>query len=96
LPIFAREERHAWHLFVVRCIHRDALQSHLQWHGIQTQVHYAIPPHRQPAYPALHCCHLPLTDRLHDEVLSLPLSPALGEEAIECVIAACNMFEPPT
>jgi dTDP-4-amino-4,6-dideoxygalactose transaminase len=95
LPNLAREDRHAWHLFVVRCAYRDALQDHLREHGIHTQVHYPIPPHRQPAYPALHHCHLPLTDQLHDEVLSLPLSPALGIEAIDHVIAACNAFEAP-
>ncbi len=49
LPEVVREEQHAWHLFVVRCARRDALQRHLQAHGIQTQVHYPLPAHRQPA-----------------------------------------------
>lgn len=95
LPVVAREEQHVWHLFVVRCAHRDALQRHLQAHGIQTQVHYPVPPHRQPAYAALRDSHLPLTERLHDEVLSLPMGPTLSEDAADRVIEACQTFECP-
>jgi dTDP-4-amino-4,6-dideoxygalactose transaminase len=95
LPDVAREEQHAWHLFVVRCPRRDALQQHLLAHGIHSQVHYPVPPHRQPAYPALHDLRLPLTERLHDEVLSLPMGPTLGTDAVERVIAACNAFACP-
>ncbi|HEY0197596.1 MAG TPA: DegT/DnrJ/EryC1/StrS family aminotransferase [Rhodanobacter sp.] len=95
LPDVAKEERHAWHLFVVRCTRRDALQQHLQAHGIQTQVHYPVPPHRQPAYPSLRDVHLPLTEQLHDEVLSLPMGPTLRDDAVDRVIAACNAFEVP-
>ncbi|WP_143154291.1 DegT/DnrJ/EryC1/StrS family aminotransferase [Rhodanobacter sp. OK091] len=95
LPVVAREEQHVWHLFVVRCAHRDALQRHLQAHGIQTQVHYPVPPHRQPAYAALRDSHLPLTERLHDEVLSLPMGPTQSEDAADRVIEACQAFECP-
>lgn len=95
LPQAAHEERHAWHLFVVRCPRRDALQRHLLAHGIHSQVHYPVPPHRQPAYPDLHDRRLPLTERLHEEVLSLPMSPMLGEGAVERVIEACRAFECP-
>ena len=93
LPDVAREEQHVWHLFVVRCSRRDALQQHLQAHGIQSQVHYPVPPHRQPAYVALHDAHLPLTERLHDEVLSLPMGPTLCDASVEQVIEACQAFE---
>jgi Predicted pyridoxal phosphate-dependent enzyme apparently involved in regulation of cell wall biogenesis len=96
LPAVAREEQHVWHLFVVRCACRDALQRHLLAHGIQTQVHYPVPPHRQPAYVALRNAHLPLTERLHDEVLSLPMGPTLSEDAVDRVIEACQSFECPT
>lgn len=95
LPVVAREEQHAWHLFVVRCVHRAALQQHLLAHGIRSQVHYPLPPHRQPAYPTLHGLRLPLTERLHEEVLSLPMGPTLGEDAVQRVIAACQAFECP-
>ena len=95
LPEVAHEEQHAWHLFVVRCHRRDALQRHLQAKGVQSQVHYPVPPHRQPAYAELREAWLPLTERLHEEVLSLPLGPSLGEDAVARVIAACNAFECP-
>ncbi|WP_333676286.1 DegT/DnrJ/EryC1/StrS family aminotransferase [Dyella sp.] len=93
LPIVQSEEQHVWHLFVVRCAQRDALQRHLQAHGIHSQVHYPIPPHRQSAYPALRDLPLPLTDRLHQEVLSLPIGPTLRDEDADRVIAACQSFE---
>jgi len=92
LPAVAREESHAWHLFVVRCPHRDALQRHLASRGIHAQVHYPVPPHRQPAYPELHGAQLPLTERLHREVLSLPLDAALDAAAATRVIEACRSF----
>ncbi|MBB6186034.1 DegT/DnrJ/EryC1/StrS family aminotransferase [Rhodanobacter sp. MP7CTX1] len=95
LPDLAREEQHVWHLFVVRCTRRDALQQHLQAHGIQSQVHYPVPPHRQPAYASLRDAHLPLTEQLHDEVLSLPMGPTLYDAAVERVIEVCQAFECP-
>jgi len=91
-PNVLHEERHVWHLFVVRCARRDALQQHLQRQGIQSQVHYPLPAHRQPAYADLHGIRLPLTERLHDEVLSLPIGPTLREDAVERVVEACQTF----
>ncbi|MET0617250.1 MAG: DegT/DnrJ/EryC1/StrS family aminotransferase [Luteibacter sp.] len=92
LPAVADEAAHAWHLFVLRCARRDALQRHLAGRGIQTLVHYPVPAHRQPAYPALAGIHLPLTERLHDEVLSLPLDPGMDDASVERVIDACRTF----
>lgn len=92
LPRVDNAESHAWHLFVVRCRQRDALQRHLQAHGVRSQVHYPVPPHRQAAYPSLHALQLPITEQLHDEVLSLPMGPTMHDAAIERVIAACNAF----
>ncbi|TAM61549.1 MAG: DegT/DnrJ/EryC1/StrS family aminotransferase [Rhodanobacter sp.] len=92
LPAVAAEERHAWHLFVVRCPCRDALQRHLLARGIHSQVHYPVPPHRQPAYASLRNAKLPLTERLHDEVLSLPIGPTLRDEDADRVIEACQTF----
>ena len=96
LPHVAHEEQHVWHLFVVRCSHRNALQQHLRAHGIQTQVHYPVPPHRQPAYAAMQNVRLPLTEQLHNEVLSLPMGPTLSDDAADQIIAACQSFECPT
>jgi dTDP-4-amino-4,6-dideoxygalactose transaminase len=92
LPSTPREEQHVWHLFVLRCEQRDALQQHLLAHGIHSQVHYPVPPHRQPAYPGLHGLELPLTEQLHEEVLSLPIGPTLDDDAVDCVIDACCKF----
>jgi dTDP-4-amino-4,6-dideoxygalactose transaminase len=96
LPFATREEAHAWHLFVLRCRQRDALQRHLLACGIQTQVHYPLPPHLQPAYAGLLDARLPLTERLHREVLSLPIGPTLADADVARVIAAVNAFRSPT
>jgi dTDP-4-amino-4,6-dideoxygalactose transaminase len=96
LPALASEERHAWHLFVVRSARRDALQAHLLAEGVHAQVHYPEAPHRQPAYAGALPVSLPLTECLHDEVLSLPIGPTLGDEAVEHVIRACMSFRPST
>ena len=95
LPVAPREERHAWHLFVVRCGARDALQRHLQAHGVQSQVHYPVPPHLQPAYEGLAQASLPVTELLQREVLSLPIGPTLREADIDRVIRACQSFPCP-
>jgi len=93
LPATGGDGAHVWHLFVVRCAARDALQNHLRAHGVHTLVHYPLPPHRQGAFPELSGATLPITERLHREVLSLPIGPSLSDEAVEHVVAACNAFE---
>ncbi|MGH8599023.1 MAG: DegT/DnrJ/EryC1/StrS family aminotransferase [Burkholderiales bacterium] len=95
VPTATEEERHTWHIFALRCAHRDALQRHLASHGIQSQVHYPVAPHRQPAYSTLRNLSLPITERLHDEVLSLPIGPTLGKHDVKRVIQACTAFECP-
>jgi dTDP-4-amino-4,6-dideoxygalactose transaminase len=95
LPSCRSDESHAWHLFVVRSPHRDALQAHLSAEGVHSQIHYPVPPHRQPAYAGAADVSLPLTDRLHDEVLSLPMGPTLDDEAVRRIIAACMSFRAP-
>jgi dTDP-4-amino-4,6-dideoxygalactose transaminase len=95
LPTVAAEERHVWHLFVVRSPWRDALQRHLQSQGIQTQVHYPVAPHLQPAYGGLAKAALPIAEDLQRQVLSLPMGPALEPAAVQRVIAACQSFAAP-
>ncbi|WP_017173049.1 DegT/DnrJ/EryC1/StrS family aminotransferase, partial [Xanthomonas phaseoli] len=92
LPAPVAEQQHVWHLFVVRSPQRDALQAHLLRQGIHTQIHYPVPPHRQPAYASLGEACLPLSEQLHREVLSLPMGPALDDAAVAQVIAACQSF----
>ncbi|MNZ09503.1 dTDP-3-amino-3,6-dideoxy-alpha-D-galactopyranose transaminase [compost metagenome] len=83
---------HVWHLFVVRCENRAALQQHLADKGIQTLIHYPIPPHQQQAYPQYANMQLPLTEQIHQQVLSIPLDPTISDEAVKQVIAAMNEF----
>ncbi|WP_370557059.1 DegT/DnrJ/EryC1/StrS family aminotransferase [Edwardsiella tarda] len=92
LPETIDELSHAWHLFVIRCSQRDSLQKYLSECEIQTLIHYPIPPHKQKAYFSLYGKPLPLTEKIHNEVLSLPLSPQMSDEDVNLVIAAVNGF----
>jgi len=83
---------HVYHLFVVRSRFRDELGEFLTDKGVQTLIHYPIPPHKQEAYSELHDLCLPITELIHQEVISLPISPVMGESDIDVVIASCNNF----
>lgn len=84
--------QHVWHLFVIRTVKRNELQKYLVERGIQTLIHYPVPPHKQQAYTELNHLSLPVTESIHEQVLSLPISPILQDDDIEKVIAACNAF----
>jgi dTDP-4-amino-4,6-dideoxygalactose transaminase len=85
-------DSHVWHLFVIRHTLRDQLQKHLTQNNIQTLIHYPIPPHKQLAYKEWNELSFPLTERIHKEVLSLPISPVITDEEIEKVITVLNKF----
>ncbi|MCL1479082.1 DegT/DnrJ/EryC1/StrS family aminotransferase [Marinobacter sp. M3C] len=89
LPAVANRENHVWHLFVVRSPQRDALQKHLAEQGVQTLIHYPIPPHQQKAYECWHTEHYPVTENIHQTVLSLPMGPQIDlvdqKAVIECL-----------
>lgn len=85
-------EAHVWHLFVVKTPFRDALQKHLNESAIQTLIHYPIPPHKQEAYREWNSRSYPLTEALHEQVLSLPMSPVMSLDQAGLVVAACNSF----
>lgn len=74
-----------WHLYVVRTKERDTLQNHLSSNLIQTLVHYPIPSHHQPAYLEYQDLSYPIAEKIHNEVLSLPISPTMREEDVETV-----------
>lgn len=76
----------AWHLFVVRHAHRDALQEKLNKKGIQTLIHYPLPPHKQAAYAEMNHLSFPISEKIHQEVLSLPIGPHLSHEEAQQVI----------
>jgi dTDP-4-amino-4,6-dideoxygalactose transaminase len=94
LPAVAlEEESHVWHLFVIRTPGRDGLARHLTHFGIQTQIHYPVPPHLQPCYAGqLGHGPLPLTERLHTSVLSLPISPIMTEPQVAAVVDGVNSW----
>lgn len=83
---------HVWHLFVVRTSEREKLQSFLSERGIQTLIHYPVPPHKQQAYSEWNEWVFPLTEKIHQEVLSLPISPVMTDEEVSQVINAVNDF----
>lgn len=79
-----------WHLFVIRHPRRDALQQHLTEQGIQTIIHYPIPPHLSGAYASFHAAPLPIAARLANEVLSLPIGPHMADSDVSSVVAALS------
>ena len=94
LPQTEDEHSHVWHLFILRSEHRAKLQEHLTNSGVQTLIHYPIPPHRQPAYKELSVLQLPLTQQIHDEVISIPISPTMTIAEANRVCEIVNAFEP--
>lgn len=82
-----------WHLFVIKTTQREKLQAHLQEQGIATMIHYPIPPHKQQAYNEWNNQSYPVSEQLHEQVLSLPISPVMTDEQVQKVIAACNNFK---
>lgn len=84
---------HVWHLFVIRTENRDHLQKYLFDNGVQTIIHYPVPPHKQPAYKELRNLHLPITEKIHNEVLSLPISQLMNTEEARQVCDLINSYE---
>lgn len=84
---------HVWHLFVIRTKERGRLQKYLTENGIQTLIHYPIPPHKQVAYKELRNLSLPITEKIHAEVLSLPISPVMTDEEVKFVVDLINRFD---
>jgi dTDP-4-amino-4,6-dideoxygalactose transaminase len=83
---------HVFHLFVVKTKFRESLIDYLDNLGIQTLVHYPIPPHKQQAFVHLNHLKFPITEDIHNEVLSLPISPVMENWEVEYVIEALNNF----
>ncbi len=92
LPSVANWAEHVWHLFVIRHAERDILAQRLAALNIQTLIHYPIPPHLQPAYASLEIANgtLPISEMLHQTVLSLPMGPTMTNDDVSAVIQAIN------
>ena len=92
LPIVNDWDAHVFHLFTIRTERRDELQAYLLEHGVQTIIHYPIPPHKQACYKAWNHLSFPITEQIHNEVLSLPISPVLTQNELETVVKLVNAF----
>lgn len=92
LPFTYASNISVWHLFVVRVEKRETFQQYLADNGIQTVIHYPIPPHHQQAYTEFNHVLFPITERIHKEVISLPISPVMTDEEVSKVISFINTY----
>lgn len=97
-PLFTLPPRagtnNVWHIFPLLCPQRDRLQVFLQQQGIQTVIHYPIPPHRQKAYSEWKHRSYPISEQIHRHELSIPLNQTLTDQEVETIISALNAFKP--
>lgn len=94
LPQVSSYGVHIWHIFAVRLKNglRDNFRDYLASEGIQTVVHYPIPPHKQQAYKEMNHLNFPISEAIHNDVISLPMSPVMTEAEIQRVIEVCNAY----
>ena len=93
LPTSRCEDNHVWHLFVIRTKKRDELQKYLLDNGIQTLIHYPLAPHKQEAYKEWHKDNFPISENIHDEVLSLPISSVQSLESTDFIVSILNQYD---
>ena len=93
LPKVENINAHVWHLFVVRTVNRERLFQYLTDNGVQSLIHYPIPPHKQMAYFELNQEVLPITEEIHKQILSLPISPVLDAKKVRLIIDIINDFK---
>ena len=92
LPIVEDASAHVWHLFVIKTNQRESLANYLTDNGVQSLIHYPIPPHKQGAYQEWGNISFPISERIHEQVLSLPISPILSSDEIDTVINLVNDY----
>ena len=90
LPKVKDWDSHVFHIFSVRCKHRDELQKYLTENGVQTVIHYPIPPHKQECYKEWNNLSFPITEKIHAEELSLPIGPVISIDDIKVVTQLLN------
>jgi len=93
LPVEKAIEQHVFHLFVIKTKNRNKLQEYLKANDIETLIHYPTPPHKQKAYSTLSDLSFPITEKIHSEVISLPISPVMTENEITKVIDCINQYK---
>ena len=92
LPKIFDWNQHVFHIFPILCEQRDELQKYLTENDIGTNIHYPIPPHKQECYKEWNKLSLPVTEKIHEQELSLPMSPCLTDDQIQYVIDCLNRF----
>lgn len=92
LPTWDLSDTHVFHLFVIRTNDREQFQNYLSENGIETMIHYPIPPHKQKAFSTWNSLSFPITEQIHNEVLSLPISPIMTTEEVDFVIKIINKY----
>jgi dTDP-4-amino-4,6-dideoxygalactose transaminase len=92
LPFWDLSHNHVFHLFVIRTDNRDELQQYLLQNGIQTMIHYPVPPHKQKAFSTWNHLSFPITEKIHNEVLSLPMSPVMTTDEADFIISILNQY----
>lgn len=90
LPLVADYGEHVWHIFAIRTSQRRQLGKKLLNSGVETNIHYPVPPYHQRAYAELNISDFPITTSIHKEAISLPVSPVLSLQQAECVVASIN------
>ena len=93
LPQIGNREEHVFHVYPIFCKQRELLQQHLLENGIETIIHYPIPPHKQQALKEFKHLELPITERIHSQELSLPCHQAMSNDEVQKVIEAVNSFK---
>ncbi len=91
-PIVKDWDAHVFHIFTIRTKKRDELQKYLADNGVQTIIHYPIPPHKQECYKEWNSLSFPITEQVHNEELSLPMSQVMTEEEMYLVVNIINEF----
>ena len=92
LPVVYDWDAHVFHLFVIRSSRRDILLKHLTENGVQALIHYPVPPHKQKAYDYMNHEVYPITEKIHNEVISLPISQVISNEEASIVVEVVNKF----
>lgn len=93
IPEIEDELSHVWHIFAVRADNRKKLQEYLTKNEIQTNIHYPVPPHKQDCYKEWRNESYPISEKIHKEVISLPMSPVMTESEIKRVVEVINKYE---
>lgn len=93
LPSRISDNNNVYHLFPILCRRRDELQRYLTDNGVQTLIHYPIPPHKQECYKEWNRISLPVTERIHEEELSLPINPVMTQKDAIQIVALINGFK---